>query len=216
MPVRRPAAVLAVLLATLGLADVQQESILPSQPHASTYSASEAHSHEKVAIGAEMLETPAEQAQFSLRYYDYGILPVRIAFSNDSARPISLLKLKVQLITRNGTKLDPISPDDVQRRIGRVRPPKPERAPLPIPLPRGNRNKQRRERQAELEELLFQAKAVEPRSTRSGYFFFDVLNVRKPLRGTRLYVTGLANDKGEELFYFEIFLEPRDLEATRP
>jgi hypothetical protein len=59
----------------------------------------------------------------------------------------------------------------------------------------------------EIETSQFAAKAVEPHTTQSGFFFFDVEDVTAPLEGARLYVTGVNDAKGTELMYFELPLE---------
>ena len=53
----------------------------------------------------------------------------------------------------------------------------------------------------------FEAKAVEPRSTQSGFVFFDVSGISTPLAGAHLYLTGLRDAKGNDLMYFEIPME---------
>jgi hypothetical protein len=58
----------------------------------------------------------------------------------------------------------------------------------------------------EVESSQFAAKAVEPRATQSGFFFFDVQGIEAPLAGAHLYVTGVDDAKGTELMYFEIVM----------
>jgi hypothetical protein len=75
---------------------------------------------------------------------------------------------------------------------------------LPIPLPKKKPRSISKEAEMEVEAAQFLAKAVEPHSIKSGFLFFDVEGIENPLAGARLVVTGLADGKGNELFYFEI------------
>jgi hypothetical protein len=79
---------------------------------------------------------------------------------------------------------------------------------LPIPLPRrGPKVGAGKAAEDEIEAAQFGAKAVEPNATRAGFLFFDVEGVRQPLEGARLYITGVRDDTGQELLYFEIPLD---------
>jgi hypothetical protein len=56
----------------------------------------------------------------------------------------------------------------------------------------------------DIESARFAAKAVEPHSSQSGFLFFDVGDIRSPLAGANIDITGVADAKGAELLYFEI------------
>jgi hypothetical protein len=59
----------------------------------------------------------------------------------------------------------------------------------------------------EIETSQFVAKAVEPHTTQSGFFFFDVQGVTAPLEGAHIYATGVDDAKGTELMYFELVMQ---------
>jgi hypothetical protein len=59
----------------------------------------------------------------------------------------------------------------------------------------------------EIQSAQFKAKAVEPRSTQSGFLFFDVSDVPNPLNGAHFYLTGVRDSAGNDLMYFEIALD---------
>ena len=59
----------------------------------------------------------------------------------------------------------------------------------------------------EVDSSQFIAKAVEPHTTQSGFFFFDVEDVTAPLAGAHIYVSGVNDAKGTELMYFELPLD---------
>jgi hypothetical protein len=74
----------------------------------------------------------------------------------------------------------------------------------PITLPGNNKNKKAQQQYDEIMRAHFAAQAVEPHSTKSGFLFFDVEDVKQPLAGAHVYLTGLRDDSGGELMYFEI------------
>ncbi len=55
---------------------------------------------------------------------------------------------------------------------------------------------------------IFTAAAVEPHTTRSGFLFFDVRDVKQPVEGAHVYLTGVRDSNGNELMYFEVPLVP--------
>jgi hypothetical protein len=64
--------------------------------------------------------------------------------------------------------------------------------------------------QKEMEEITssqFAAKAIEPHATQSGFLFFDIEDISSPLAGAELEVTGVRDAKGNEVLYFEIFMD---------
>ncbi len=183
---------------------------LPQAFHAKTYPAHEAHEMEKLSIAADPYDMPDKAAIFVTPYRKAGILPVHLIFSNDGKQPVSLQDLKVELITVKRVKIAPATPDDLYRKLTRQtrRGDEPSRNPLPIPLPRKKPAVSiKREYAEEIDRLRFLARAVEAGSNQSGFFFFDVEEVPNPLAGAYLYVTGLRNADGQELFYFEIPME---------
>ncbi|MGB7553500.1 MAG: hypothetical protein WBM04_03955, partial [Candidatus Korobacteraceae bacterium] len=60
----------------------------------------------------------------------------------------------------------------------------------------------------ELMRAKFTAEAVEPHSTKSGFLFFDVQRISQPVDGAHIYLTGVRDNNGNELMYFEIPLTP--------
>jgi hypothetical protein len=78
--------------------------------------------------------------------------------------------------------------------------------PSPLPLP----NKVKGTGKKEMDEVSasqFEARAVEPHSTQSGFLFFDVRGIDSPLRGANIDITGVTDAKGNELMFFEIPLD---------
>ena len=188
----------------------KQPQPLPRAFHANTYPAHESHDNEKVSIAVDPYDMPDKAAIFVVDYRSNGLLPMQLIISNDGDQPVSLKDMQVELITVNRTQIPPATLNDLYRRLGRQtrRGDEPQRNPLPVPLPRKKvKPTVSQQAQAEIESMQFGAVAVEPHSLQSGFFIFDVQDIPNPLAGARLYVHGLRDSNGKELFYFELPLE---------
>lgn len=183
---------------------------MPRAFHAKTYPAHESHEMEKFAIAVDPYDTADKTAGvFSIDFRPEGLLPVLLVLSNDNDDAISLADMKVLLVTRNRVKIWPFDNDDIYRRIAHKKESRnvPVPNPLPIPLPRKSKRQVSSQVEFEVEGAQFMARAVEPRSTRSGFLFFNVEGIPNAMAGAHLVISGLADTKGNELFYFEIPLE---------
>ena len=207
-PVFRPLT-LGVMLGVCALCGVllaAKQFVQPAVHPAQAFAASDDHKDEQVAVALDPYDTQDKAEIFSVDYRSMGLLPVRLIITNDSDRPISLTQMKPTLVTVNRTKLSPLAPDDIFRRISR---PEPTERKLPLPIPQGKKIKGGVKQQVhdEVEAAHFSAEAVEPHSTRAGFLFFDVQDISTPLAGAHFYLTGVRNEQGNELMYFEIPLE---------
>jgi hypothetical protein len=197
---------LLVLFALAGLMVVlaAKTFVKPVAQPAKTYPAHDDHPTEKVAIAADPYDTPDKARIFSVDFREHGFLPVFLVVTNDGEQPISIANMQVQLVTANRSKLTPSSPEDIYRRLSNPQ----ARTTSPIPLP-GKKVKgviSQKERD-EIESSQFAARAVEPRTTQSGFLFFDVGGISAPLAGAHMYISGVNDAKGNELMYFEIPME---------
>lgn len=206
----RAACALAFILLCITFAVAGKEYTAPKVFPAKTYPALDDHPMEKAAIAADPYDLPEKYAIFSIKYNEHGFMPINLIVTNDSGQPLVLTDMKVELVTRDRTKISPAQNDDIYRRITRMnrsggQSPAPR---IPIPLPK-SKDKQGipKEAYGELESAKFLARAVEPNGTQAGFLFFDVGNMRNPLAGAHLYITGLKDNNGNELMYFEIPLE---------
>lgn len=200
------------LLATFGLfllasvgSLVAKDFEMPAAQPARTYPAHDEHSMEKVSIAVEPYDGESKAAVFSVKFRNYGYIPVFFVITNDGDEPISLVGMKAQLNTRDRSKLLPSSTDDLLRRISS---PKRNDRQLGIPLPKkevkGGVNAKTSE---EIDRAQFGARAVEPHSTARGFLFFDVTDISDPLSGATFFLTGVHDSRGKELMYFEIPME---------
>ena len=182
--------------------------VSPVAHHAKTYPAHEQQPNEHLSIAADPYDMADKAAIFGVNYRDAEFLPVLLIISNDGDQPISLAKMKVELITVKKEKLAAADPDQIYRRITSTqRPDTGSGIPMPIPIPRRRKSGVSSEAREEIDAAQFKALAVEPKKTHSGFFFFDFAGISNPLAGARLYITGLRNAAGQELLYFEIPME---------
>jgi hypothetical protein len=86
------------------------------------------------------------------------------------------------------------------------RQPGPSKIPIPVPLPHKS-DKRAQKIADELELAQFHAFAIEPHTSRAGFFFFDISGTNAALSSARLIVSHIKDGSGHELFYFEIPLE---------
>jgi hypothetical protein len=193
----------AVAMVALCLA--AKDFVKPAAHPVNTYPAHDDHTADKVAIAADPYDTPDKAKLFSVKFHEYGFLPIFFVVTNDGEQPISIADMQVTLTTANRDKLVPASPEDIYRRI--TNPRTNTNAPLPFPIPqkkvKGTITQKERD---EIESSQFAAKAVEPHNTQSGFLFFDVEDIPTPLAGAHIYVTGVDDAKGAELMYFEIVM----------
>ena len=178
--------------------------VKPVAKTATNYPAHDFHRDEKAAIAADPYDTPEKAGIFSVDFAAHGFLPVFFVVTNDSEQPISIAKMEVTLITRNHSKLTPIAPEDLYRRLSN---PQASTRPSPLPLPHKVKGMISKKEMDEIESSQFAAKAVEPHGTQSGFLYFDVGGISSPLPGANIDITGVADAKGNELLYFEIALD---------
>jgi hypothetical protein len=177
---------------------------------AQSYPAHDENTLAKVAVAADPYDLGDKQAIFThVNWSDAGFLPVNLIITNDGDRPVSLVTMKVELVTVRRTRLLPAQPEDIYRRITHMRnvTNEPSRNPLPFPRKKGTKGGLSQEARDEIESARFLAQAVEPHASQAGFFYFDVQGIRDPLAGAKLYVSGLRDADGRELMFFEIPME---------
>jgi hypothetical protein len=188
----------------LALPLLAKNFVKPVPQPARTYPAHDSHPDEKIAIAADPYDKPEKAAIFSINFAEHGFLPVFFIVTNDGDQPVSIASMEITLVTANRSKLTPIAPSDLYRRLSnpqaQTRP-----SPLPLPLPRGKVKGALSQKQMdEIESSQFAAKAVEPHATQSGFLYFDIGDVSSPLAGATVEITGVDDAKGQEMLYFEI------------
>lgn len=178
---------------------------MPKTQPAAAYPAHDYHSKEKVTVAVDPYDAAAKANIFVVHYRDYGLLPVLLVVTNDSDQPIELSGFKAELETAGGDKLRPASEDDIYRRISHPSA-SGARVPLPFPTKRVKGAVNTKEFM-ELENARFKARAVEPLSSQAGFLFFDISDVKEPLKGADFYLTGVRDSSGNDLMYFDVSLD---------
>jgi len=196
---------IACVIAVFAVSLAAKDFVKPAAQPAKTYPAHDEHAAEKVTIAADPYDSADKAKLFSVNFRDHGFLPVFFIVTNDGDQPISMANLQVTFTTANRDKLTPASSDDIYRRLSNPRA-NMNQIPLPIPQKKVKGGISQKERD-EIESSQFAARAVEPHATQSGFLFFDVEDITKPLAGARIFVSGVDDAKGTELMYFEIPME---------
>jgi len=178
--------------------------VKPVAKTAINYPAHDFHRDEKTAIAADPYDAPEKAKIFSTDFAAHGFLPVFFVVTNDGGQPISIANMQITLLTANNSKLTPVSPDDLYRRLSN---PQVSTRPSPIPLPHKAKGGISKKQMDEIESSQFEARAVEPHTTQSGFLFFDIGGISSPLAGATIDITGVADAKGNELMYFEILTD---------
>jgi hypothetical protein len=176
--------------------------VKPVAKTAFNYPAHDLHRDEKVSIAADPYDNPEKAKIFTINFAEHGFLPIFFIVTNDGDQPVSIANMQIKLITGNRSKLTPIGTDDLYRRLSNPQAKTGTNNPLPFPRKvKGTITKQQRD---EIETSQFAARAVEPHTTQSGFFYFDVADLNSPLRGATIDISGVEDAKGNELLFFEI------------
>ena len=179
--------------------------VKPVAKAAINYPAHDFHRDEKVAIAADPYDTPEKAKIFTINFADHGFLPVFFVVTNDSDQPVSIANMKVTLITANRSKLTPTTASDLYRRLSN---PQVATRPSPIPIPhKGVKGAVTPKQMEEINESQFEARAVEPHGTQSGFLFFDVADISAPLEGANMDITGVTDGRGNEFMFYEIAMD---------
>lgn len=209
---RKSRSILMAVLVTLAALAVakDREFVMPRAFHAKTYPARDVHDNEKFAIAADPYDTQDKIFQvFSTDFRNEGLLPIHIIFSNDADTTVSIMNMHVRLVTKDRTKIEPADPQDIYRRISKQkrRGDEPKKVQIPIPMPRKSERTVTKAAEDEINQSQLMARAIEPHTSKGGFYFFDVYGLDNPVAGSRVVVSGVQRSNGGELFYFEIPLE---------
>ena len=199
-----PVVAISLLLAVVQLWAFK-DFVMPKAENASTYPSKDSQPNDKITMAVDLYNTAPKDDIFNIHYVQEGILPVFLVITNDGDKPISVTKMRAELVTANRAKLEAMTADDVTRRVLHVNASStnPGHAGS-IPIPFGNKNKKAQQQLEEINRAKFSAFAVEPHSTQSGFLFFDISDVRNPTQGAHVYLTDVRDASGKEMMYFDI------------
>jgi len=205
---------LAVAISAISLWGAK-EFVLPRPENASTYACKDSHANEKVTAALQLYNAPPQSDIFITPFAQDDILPVYLVITNDGDQPVALTGMRAQMVTASRSKLESLTTDDVFRRVAHISgsSTSPQRAG-PIPLPGNTKNKKAQKQYQEIVAANFAAEAVEPHTTKAGFLFFDIQGVKQPAQGSHLYLTGIRDNSGNELMYFEIPVIPSNAASS--
>ncbi len=196
---------LAFLLCATPFAYAATKSAPPAKP-AAEYPAHDTHADEHVTVAADPCLDPKACSFFRVPYIQHGFLPVRVIFTNDSDRPISLDDARIQFISADNQKIQAATDDDLNRRIFTLHSTQPIRIPLdPFPIHRTPVDKKISD---DDHDFGFSGTVVNPHSTLAGYLFYDIQGIDSPLKGAQIYVKMVHTVDGkQDLFSFSVPLD---------
>jgi hypothetical protein len=196
-------AIAATLLAPVAARAADHKGPPPAKP-AAEYAANDTHPDEHVTVAAEPCDDPKQCSFFRLAYVEHGLLPVRVIFTNDSDRALSLDDARMQFISANNDKIPAATEDDINRRIFTIHSAQPIHVPFdPIPIHRTPVDKKVSQ---DDNDFGFSGTVVNAHSTLAGYLFYDIKDLDDPaLKHAELYVKQVHTLDGKhELFAFTI------------
>lgn len=205
-PSKGAAPVIALVALALPVALLAGKSFVkPVAKAAFNYPAHDLHRDEKVSIAADPYDNPEKAKIFTINFAQHGFLPIFFIVTNDSDQPVSITSMQVKLITGNRSKLTPIEPEDLYRRLSN--PQAKTSTNNPLPFPRKVKGGVSKAQMDEIEQSQFAARAVEPHTTQSGFLYFDIAGVNSPLHDAIIDIDGVNDARGNELLFFEITMD---------
>ncbi len=140
-----------------------------------------------------------------------GIVPIHIIVTNDGEDPVLLSGPDVTLLDPKNHSIAQIPVDEVIQAL--VNPGKGgspgKRMPMPFPMPkRDGPSKDAFEIETDFTNKALKEARVAPKSTSSGFVFFQLRDNQKPLNGYKIYIPEIRNLRTQgNLLFFEIELK---------
>jgi len=192
------------LLPTLCAHAADKRRPAPPVKPASEYLVFDAHPNEHVTVAADPCLDPKACDFFRLPYIQHGFVPIRVIFSNDSDKPLTLDDVRIQFISANHDIIPAATLEDINRRLFSTRSAMGTKVPLiPITIHHTPVDKKVTEDDA---DFGFQTTTVNPHSNLAGYLFYDIRELEDPaLRHAELYLKQIHTVDGkQQLFAFSI------------
>ena len=190
-------------VAWLAVAGAQEKARFEPRP-ASTYPARQTIDNVTIAVEPHEGREKIKQAFGKVDLAKLGFLPILVVIANDSERVVQLESMRVQLITGDGQKVDPVPAEEVQRSGPVKRPDLRPKSPFPG-IKRGSSDPKPA---WEIEARAFIAPLVPARSSAHGFFYFRLGKGPDRLTGSKLYITRLQDARtAKDLLYFEVGLD---------
>ena len=176
---------------------------MPRVQSAASYPAHDVHPQEHLSLGVDPYDTKDKAKIFSVNWAEKGIVPIMVVVTNEGDQPASLVDAHFELVTRTREKLEPMREGDLYRALSHVKNPStsPHIILTPPKRPKGAVSEKQ---QDEIGQAMFKAKAVEPHGSQAGFLFFEVGDDPHPVKGARIYLSGMRDGSGHETMFFEI------------
>ena len=97
--------VAGLVVFTCMLAYAGKDFTPPRAQHARTYPAHDDHLLEHVTIAIDPYDLASKASLFRTNWRETGYLPIRLIISNDGDKPITLIRMKVLLVTSGKIKM---------------------------------------------------------------------------------------------------------------
>ena len=194
---------LLILPAWLGLCIAAEKDVAPFRPKpAAEYANSSRQEGLRIAAEPYTYDDQTKAAFGKLNPTKYGVLPILLVLQNESKAVIKLDAWKIEYVDAQKNHLASISAQELPFLKA---PERPTVKASPIP-PIFQRKKKNELTAIELDQRSWGAKMLPPGESANGFFYFQAVHEA----GASLYITGIRNAAtGQELFYFEIPLEPK-------
>ena len=204
-----PRILLLAALVAVPLSTFAADKKMPPAKPATEYTLFEAHPNEKVTIAAEPCDKPENCVFFRNKYVEHGFLPVRVIITNDGEKPLTLDDVRIQFISEDKDILAAALPEDLQRRLYSRKGAQGRRIPLPFPgasIPISKGEQVDKKITQDDQDFGFPSTTVAPRTTSSGYIFYDIRGLDDPaMRHATLYLKEIRwQGETKQLFDFNL------------
>jgi len=186
---------------------------LAQEPDPSQWPARDAH--EGLTVSCDPYpDAERSKAKFGKKHpAAVGILPIEVAFRNDTDFPMLVdldsVRLLLQPPGSEKQQLDWMTVEDVLEMILYKQGPSLNRPRTPLPLPRskGNRSKEYLELESRIRPMALEMTLIPPKKTVRGFLFFRMGRQMEQVENAKLYIPDVKFMHNKQpLFFFEVDL----------
>jgi len=194
-------------VALLLMSSARADDVFKVKP-AGKYAARQKQGEVTVAVKPFATDKDSKQVFGKAKPLKYGFLPVLLVITNDTDDALGLEDLKARLITSDRQGIEPTSAEDLAYYQPSTRPKERPRYIPRVPGLGGPKVKKGPLAKPEITGRAFKAPVIAPRSSASGFFYYETGTEGDPVSRASVYISGIRNlNTGRDLFYFEIPLD---------
>ena len=173
-----------------------------------------------ITVAAEPGDTAETRPNTRLDYFHHGFMPMRVVITNMTDKTVSLDDVRILFIASDNFTRNAATDEELQRRMFSKKSAAGTTIPLPAPIPSITIHHPPVDKAilADDNDFGFPTTTVPPKSTVSGYLFYDTRDIDDPVLDhatLELRRMRLASDK-EELQAFQIPLGPTGGKGEAP